>query len=286
MGKDQSGTSLERLISVLEGLLAGKGAKIEVRSRRLRSRANKQPREHDVLITWDHGHHQIITAIECRDRTRKVGVADVEAFSKKCELTKVHQGVIASASGFYDSARKVAEDLNIGCMELTDGYKFDWIDAVTFVEDRQTFGIPDINVVIAGMQPSEIAEIRNPYGVVVSDTFLESKMMEIASSFSHLRPEDEGTASMAFHVDTGGCVVIDPKGVEFPISHFEVKVTRTVERRVHLAKPYLYRGQGKKYPFAKVDLDLGLASGSMILLQDTADHVGVFWQPDRRNKRA
>jgi len=82
---DKPGTRVERLVAILERTFAGSGAKIESPSRQLHDRDTGRRREHDILTVWDHGHHQITTAIECRDRSRPVGVPDVEAFASKCE---------------------------------------------------------------------------------------------------------------------------------------------------------------------------------------------------------
>lgn len=99
-----SGKDLERLVAMLERLLLGDQAVIESPSRRLIDRDTGKRREHDVLIIFDQAHHQIITAIECRDRSRPVGVPEVEAFADKCSRTGVHCGAIVSSTGFRKSA--------------------------------------------------------------------------------------------------------------------------------------------------------------------------------------
>ena len=53
--KDLTGKKLERLVATLERTLAGTNAAIEAPSRRLLDRDTGKPREHDVLIVWDHG---------------------------------------------------------------------------------------------------------------------------------------------------------------------------------------------------------------------------------------
>jgi hypothetical protein len=81
---DRPGKKLERLVASLERTLASSNATIEAPCRRLKDRDTNRRREHDVVITWDFGHHVLITAIECRDRSRPVGVPEVESFAKKC----------------------------------------------------------------------------------------------------------------------------------------------------------------------------------------------------------
>lgn len=43
-----------------------------------------QLREHDVVIRLPAGHPPLTLALECRDRSRPVGVEQVEAFNQKC----------------------------------------------------------------------------------------------------------------------------------------------------------------------------------------------------------
>lgn len=68
----------------------------------------------------------MILALECRDRSRKVGVPDIEAFRKKCDRTAIHRSIIVSASGFTKTALKKAEALEIGCLGLEEAACFDW----------------------------------------------------------------------------------------------------------------------------------------------------------------
>ena len=105
INKDLSGKRLERVVAMLEGIFAGANATIEAPCRRLVDRDTGRLREHDVVITWDHGHHRIITAVECRDRSRPVGVPAIEAFADKCARTGVQSGVVVSAAGFANTAR-------------------------------------------------------------------------------------------------------------------------------------------------------------------------------------
>jgi hypothetical protein len=79
-----------------------------------------------VVVTFALQHHSIVLALECRDRSRKVGVPEVEAFRNKCDRTGVHRAVIVSASGFTTTAIKKAEALEIGCLGLEDADRFDW----------------------------------------------------------------------------------------------------------------------------------------------------------------
>jgi restriction endonuclease len=120
------GENLQQLVYTLERAINSDPAVQMASPKRFRDKKTNKPREHDVAITFNLQHHKFILVIECRDRTRPVGVPDVEAFKKKCERTGVDKGVIVSSTGFADSALTVAVAEDIGCMSLEDAERFDW----------------------------------------------------------------------------------------------------------------------------------------------------------------
>lgn len=89
--KMRKGRSLELLVEKLERLLAN-DARVTIESpKRIRDLQTQKLREHDVVLTFEHAHHELIVAIECKDRSRPVGVPDIEAFAVKCSHTGVGQ---------------------------------------------------------------------------------------------------------------------------------------------------------------------------------------------------
>ena len=102
----KQGRSLECLVASIEQALGGKDG-VQVESpKRLPDRTTGELREHDVLLTICRGHHSLRVAIECRDRSRPVGVDQVEQFCAKCQDTGIDKGVIVSPKGFWKTARK------------------------------------------------------------------------------------------------------------------------------------------------------------------------------------
>jgi hypothetical protein len=57
-------------------------------------------REHGVVLTFSFNHYSLMVALECRDRSRKVGVPDVEGFRNKCDRTGINRAIIISETGF------------------------------------------------------------------------------------------------------------------------------------------------------------------------------------------
>ena len=122
----RAGKDLERLVAFLERTLARNDVLVESPCR-VRDKRTGKPREHDVVLTTEIGHHPVRIAIECRDRKRPVGVPQVEAFYQKCVDTDIGRAAIASSAGFHKTARHKAESLGIRCLDLNELSDVDWL---------------------------------------------------------------------------------------------------------------------------------------------------------------
>ncbi len=120
------GRSLEKLVAYLEKHFAGSDAVTVESPKRLPDKTTGKKREHDVVLTVKSGHHIMIVAIECRDRSRPVGVPQVEAFAKKCSETHVNNGVIVSPCGFTSTALTKSKALGIRCLSLDQVETLPW----------------------------------------------------------------------------------------------------------------------------------------------------------------
>lgn len=125
--KSRPGRSLERLVASIERVL-GKADNVQVDSPAfLLDRVTGEQREHDVLLTIRTSHHTSLIALECRDRSRKVTVNEVEGFHAKCADTGVGQGVIVSPRGFTRNAIAKARHLGLRTLQLSDAEGFNWL---------------------------------------------------------------------------------------------------------------------------------------------------------------
>ena len=114
----KAGAQLQQLVQTLERLTATtENLRIES-PKRLIDKDTERLREHDVVLTFSMGHHDLIVALECRDRSRKVGVPEIEAFKKKCDRTGIHRGVIVSSIGFTGTALKKAKTMDIRLLSV------------------------------------------------------------------------------------------------------------------------------------------------------------------------
>jgi hypothetical protein len=124
------GKDLEELVKAIEHAIhlhSLPGVKVTVESpKKLRDKDTSRLREFDVVIAYTLAHHKVVLAIECRDRSRKIGVPEVEGFAKKCNACGVNRAVMVSDLGFAGSALEKAEKNEVGCLSLDQVKQFDW----------------------------------------------------------------------------------------------------------------------------------------------------------------
>lgn len=275
--KDLTGKKLERLIATLEKALAGSNATIESRSRRLHDRDTGKPREHDVVITWDHGHHKITTAIECRDRSRPVGVPDVEAFADKCAATGVDTGVIVSAAGFRATARAKAAARSITCMDLEEVETFDWLAAdFTVVGYRREFGQMSVRIMFKGTQPDKIDAIFDTAGCQLTNEQVIRTIVNAVPQSEN--PEDlvGQVVPLHLHVQTVDWTIRDGEGKVWAIDHILVDTTITMKKSTSGVQTHRYTGGGKNYAIATADAEIGNRAGKFVMVRNEDDPTSVY----------
>ena len=125
--RDKTGRSLEKVVASIERALAN-NPNVSVESPRfLKDRLTGEDREHDVLLTIRSAHHTLMVSIECRDRSRKITVNDIEGFWAKCQHTGVDQGVVVSPKGFTRTALRKSTQLGLRCLLLAEVPSFNWL---------------------------------------------------------------------------------------------------------------------------------------------------------------
>ncbi len=125
--KKKTGRSFEKLIEHLERVVSEHpDATIEA-PKKFIDKKTRRKRQHDVVITTKTGHHVLTIAIECRDRSIKIGSPQVEGFWAKCLDTGVNQGIIVSPKGFAKPALQKAQHYGIRCLTIGEALKFNWL---------------------------------------------------------------------------------------------------------------------------------------------------------------
>lgn len=143
---NKTGKDLQRLTRAIEGARAA-GQPIQVESpKRIRDKLTGKLREHDVVLTVTHQHHTVVIALECRDRSRPIGVDAVEAFHSKCRDTGIHSAVMVSSRGFYRTALVKAAAYGVRCLSLDQATKFDWCEPTSMTVVRRNISSAFLHV--------------------------------------------------------------------------------------------------------------------------------------------
>lgn len=126
MPRTRKGDDFHKLVECLERALNGSD-NVEIDSPRfLPDKVTGKLREHDVVLTYKQPNRTVLVAIECRDRSRKIDVGQIEAFHTKCRDTGIDKGVIVCSKGFFAPALEKAKHYNIDCLLLEEVKKLDW----------------------------------------------------------------------------------------------------------------------------------------------------------------
>jgi hypothetical protein len=88
----RQGEDFHRLVEILERAVVDHPNVTVESPKYLTDKVTGEPREHDIVLTQRSPQRTTTTAIECRDRSRKVTVNQVEEFHAKVETIGQHQG--------------------------------------------------------------------------------------------------------------------------------------------------------------------------------------------------
>lgn len=278
----QPGKNLERLVAALERVLAGSEATVEAPSRRLIDRDTGRRREHDVLITRDHGHYKTLTALECRDRNRPVGVPDVEAFADKCQATGVSLGIIVSASGFRESARQKAASRSITCMDLEEAESFDWLAIDSVSVHHRRFPHIDVRVMFKDFHPQAMAAIFDGDGTLLPQEVIVQYVKDHLDEYVDPEGAMDGPIPVEMNIVTKGWSARDAEGKCWPISHLNVRTTYTPETESIPLTLHRYEGVNGQYAVATASANLNGTAGKFVMMKKGPDDgPAIYWVPDK-----
>jgi hypothetical protein len=234
MTKD--GKDLQRLIRIIESARAA-GKEIAIESPKFfPDRITGRPREHDVVLTIKHAHHEIVVALECRDRSRKVGISEVEAFQTKCRDTGIHSGIIVSSKGFYSTAIVKAQAYGIRCLTLDQVEGFDW-----FLPDHmQIFSKHITNVHIQidfeRLYALEMKDLFDRDGHPMTTEAINQLARNALTEHHNLLPKEIGAHTVVFNVRPDLYAIVDGEKQ----TTVKIVLTVTFENRQTVA-PFQFR---------------------------------------------
>lgn len=146
----RQGEEFHRLVEILERAVVDHPNVTVESPKYLTDKVTGEPREHDIVLTQRSPQRTTITAIECRDRSRRVTVNQVEEFHAKCEHTGVNKRVIVSRLGFFKTALKKAAHYGIDCLTFSLVESVDWVGQTDLTIRERNLVHADMQIGVAG----------------------------------------------------------------------------------------------------------------------------------------
>jgi hypothetical protein len=289
------GRSLEKLIAYLERHLAASDNVLVESPKRIRDKTTGRLREHDVVLTVTSGHHKIMVAVECRDRSRPVGVPQIEGFAKKCSETLIDKGVIVSPRGFTSTALLKSNALGIRCLSLDEVETLPWMfKDFTFKQYNTSYKHFDFTVIPEEDFPHKpkAFDLVNEQGEAVSIDDLRNIIGNaIRENKEDQLPPEIGEKTETFRVIVPKLRIIDREsGIEK-----SVKYVNTVVHKETTAVEVPFVMQEYKDPtsesaisqLAVANVDFGFAKGKLVINHkiETGGEIVFIPDTDKPNKR-
>ncbi|MCA3717379.1 MAG: hypothetical protein IM674_03900 [Brevundimonas sp.] len=236
-------------------------------------------REHDVLIRRKVGLHEIVTAVECRDKSRKLGLNDLEAFARKCERTGVDHRVMVSARGFCKSALRAAPAERIQCLSLQQVAGFDWLGTSAMIETRRNFTKIDAQV-FAKTKIVEPFELYGSDGSVVTPQVLVNVANKAMSENDLPEPfgrEEPGN----LHVKWQGtdCHVVDANGERHDVDYVVIDAVVEITDTPKPFKLHTYEGDHGRVEIMSSTLDIEGKESEMVMVRNAEGLVSFVIAP-------
>lgn len=278
------GEALQRLVLYLERALSSSGAIVES-PKRSRDRTTGHLREHDVLISFREGARLFQVAIECRDRSRPVGVPQVEAFHRKCEDTGVDKAVIVSSSGFCASAQAKAAFLSVECLTLEEAVSVPWsIIPSLKVYHRDIFNIA-LDII-----PAKSRDFLAERGIVLYDLSgnpetKEAILAAVKNALAQCSYDVEGPPLRTHFVvfDAPPLLVGDSEGtIRVPVAQITAKVDYRVIRQ-EAPVQYVRYGSAAHAPHTEAAMStftVGALTGSVLFVHHEGG-IKIILAPER-----
>lgn len=282
------GRSLEKLVAYLEKHFAASDTVTVESPKRLPDKTTGKKREHDVVLTVKSGHHIMTVAIECRDRSRPVGVPQVEAFAKKCAETLVNKGVIVSPCGFTSTALTKSKALGIRCLSLDQVNTLPW--TIPNLEMNQIHSlykhfdfkiIPEENFI----SKPRVFDVLDEHGNIVT---IENLRNSIFNAIRDHDPKPEnlqaGERTEKFKIVIPNLTINDKEtGIAKNVKYIDtvVKIETTVTKVPFVLQEYKdTRGKEAIAELAIAKVDFGPVKGRMVINHKLEKGGEIAFIPD------
>ena len=262
------GQGLHDFVALLERMFAGREGVTVQSPLRLRDKDTGHLREHDVVITRQSHHGPSLTAIECKDQGRKVGVPQIEAFAKKCEKTGIHRGIVVAANGFTNTARKKAKALNLTCMDLAEAQSFQWIGSSSFIGCLSNFTSITCRATLRRDKRAFVRplSVHAPDGTLFHGGHAQALIMDILPPETRY-PKASETFTGQILVPVKGFFALDARGERFDLQEIEFHYTLEVEVKESPITLHNYAGEDIALEIAAGQINFAAGQSSMTLVK-------------------
>lgn len=287
----RQGDDFHQLIEILEKVISGSpGIQIEA-PKFLTDRVTGRAREHDIVLTYTYPNREVLVAIECRDRSRKIGVNQVEEFHQKCLDSGVSKGVIVTSKGFAGTAIEKARFYGIDCLSLAEVGQLDWCHMQGFFQHCREVKHSHIQFDISAANKEALASDidsnfklfeKLPDGSLQEITQENSNALvqSALSSYSEFAPDGEERTITICAENAGNFFVQDTNGMRVPVDRmtftitFQTKVTQTPVRYFSYGSLH----EGRAHSVVMAGVNVGPHEGEIVMLRKD-DSIEVHYVP-------
>ncbi|MER9203462.1 restriction endonuclease [Mesorhizobium sp. M0933] len=274
---ERPGQRFHNFVSTLERMFAQQDGVTVDSSLRLPDKDTGRLREHDVVIIRRTHHGPNLTAIECRDQGRKVGVPQIEAFAKKCEKTGIHCGIVVAANGFTSTARTKAKALNLTCMDLAEAESFEWIGTVTIVGQFHNFTAIEacVGVVENGRKVTNPSAIYTSDGLPYTGEGIQSLIMDKLSPEAR-NPTTRQTLNGQIVAPMEELYVIDALGQRFQAKDITCTYALEIEVTERPITLHYYAGESAALEIASGQITFSSGQSTLAFVKSKDGVVGYL----------
>jgi len=278
----KDGKALEQLVGIIEKAIAGNdNVTVEI-DRKLADKITGEQRQFDVALTVRHQHHTVVIAIECRDKARPVGVADVEAFHTKCQHTGVNQGVIVSTSGFANTARTKADLLGIRCLDIEEVASFNWMlaEGMHVIEKKLLHHSWKFFPEKAGLVDDSNMELLDDKGNTLNLAVLSANAQRVLNEQLPEQPPPTEQKELVMRVNGRGLTLRNSQtGATTPVRFGVVRLTYSVAHSIapHRLVQYVEKADDKHITDAAVaEFQFGDRTMRMIIVYKAGEGGQIY----------
>lgn len=271
----RQGDDFHRLVEHLERAVSGQeGVTIES-PKYLPDKITGELREHDIVLTYHSPLRQLVVAIECRDRSRRVTVGQVEEFHTKCRDTGVNKGIIVASGGFGRPARMKATHYGIDCLTLAQVGQVDWCAQSKIVIRRRDpkhvhleIGLP------LSLEDKTWRLIFRRADGEVEEIDVHGRPDNLVSWVWPQVPDPGSELSGAVHVEITNLqdfYLVDEEGTEHPVKRLSLDITYEAVETASPLTFYRYGAELDKPVYETMVTDMetfGNIKGRIMLIRD------------------